>query len=104
MALKLPTQITLLGKKINIKYVDELPENVHGLYHESDDLIEIVWDKPEFMVRVLFHEIMHATLAISGVNQLLNLKTEESICTMAENLCVIMKLDPKSKAVKWKRK
>lgn len=102
--MKLPTQVTIMGKKIKIKYVDELPDDVHGLYHESTDLIEIKWDEPDFMVRVLFHEMMHATLAIAGINQMLQLKLEESICAAFENLTSVLKLDPKSKAIKWQRK
>jgi len=37
----------------------------------------------------LYHELMHAILSFSGVNQLLDPKQEEAICTAAETLAYI---------------
>lgn len=77
----LPKSIRILGTKYKIKIVND-PEN-WGVCHVHDGLIEIdkvALERPDILNKTLIHEIVHASLSITGANQTIPEGTEEVIC------------------------
>ena len=104
MDYKFPTAICVLGEWITIKYVDEIEHEsdlIHGDFCEVDNLIRIRKNKPEWMWRVLTHEITHAVIAKSAWSEVLK-DHEEGVCKLFEHFSHFFALRPNSKAVKWR--
>jgi hypothetical protein len=77
----LPKSIRILGTKYKIKVVTD-PEN-WGSCLVHDGIIEInkeALTQPNILNKTLLHEIVHATLSITGANQTIPEGTEEVIC------------------------
>ena len=80
--------VMILGVKVRIKYMSKLmceteDEPLDGAFCASTMTIFI--STKSDMHATLLHECGHAFLAISGVNQMLNDKLEESIVCALEN-------------------
>jgi hypothetical protein len=73
--------VKILGEKVSIVIVNE-PDTL-GQYHHDDRRIDIHSPHPDAM-RTLLHEIIHASLAISGLTEVLGDKTEEAVCRCLE--------------------
>lgn len=106
METKFPSSICIFGEWISIKYVEDIDgdreEYLHGDFCEVDNVIRIRKAKPEWMFRVLIHELTHAVIAKSAWDEVLKDK-EEGICKLFEHFSQILSLNPSSKAVKWKQ-
>lgn len=108
LEMRLPSSINILGTWVKIHYVRHIPaakneEYVHGLFEIDRNLITIAITTPEEMYKTLLHEIMHALLAYSGIGQLLNVKTEEAICSVAENYGKLFRLCD-SKQIRFRKR
>lgn len=78
-----PKSIPIMGKNIPIIYKN-MGTRVMGCYQDMAITLntnrKAHWNK-----RVLFHEVLHAVLAISGITNLLSTNTEEAIVECLEN-------------------
>jgi len=91
------SQIRLLGRNIPIHYVssteiDKLAKDkeILGYYCNSTQSIYINKTlKGKHAERVLRHELMHATLDISGLTNLIDDKLEEALCNVMESWAFI---------------
>jgi len=92
---KLPKQITLLGKVIPIERAPL--KKAYGLMTPVPLKITISESCPDYLIEdVLLHEIVHALFEITGQTQLMSLELEEAICRAMENLTSIYKLRGKN--------
>lgn len=83
--MRVPKTLTVLGKKLQINRV--ALEDCHGAYKHDSGVIELDTALPDDKVwPILFHELVHACLTISGVAELMDIKLEEAICRSMENL------------------
>lgn len=83
-----------MGKKFAIKYVPhkelerfvDKDEEIYGYFDEVPGIIYIdnSLDKA-VQDRILIHELVHATLSVSGISNLLKSNMEEAICDVMEN-------------------
>ena len=80
--------IMICGKKVTIERIDNY-RSVHGLYgtfHLSELSIKVDAElKGKMLFETLAHEMIHATLAISGVGFLLTNDIEEAIVRALEH-------------------
>ena len=82
--------INILGVKVKIKYTNKVlydgDDLLHGSFCADNMTIHVSTTGDEKSIKsILYHECLHAALAISGVGNLLNLKTEEAIVSMLES-------------------
>src|SRR4051812_15118830 len=87
--------VKVLGREVKIKLttkaeltklVEAGEEELYGYF--SPDLATIYIDAAldvETKRRVVLHELMHATLYLSGISHFLKSKQEEAICDVTEN-------------------
>jgi hypothetical protein len=86
----MPKQLQVLGRTIEVKLVEDLrigDVECYGCYQGST--IQICTSKHSTHAayhRTLMHERVHAILAISGITELLDGRTEEAICVAMESL------------------
>jgi len=103
--MKVPSKVCLFGDWIKIKYVDHIEAHdnafLHGEYCPATDVIQIRLDEPDFMHKVIIHELTHAMLIKSGWAEKLGNKTEEALCFLLENFGSILCFKGK-KTVRWK--
>jgi len=106
LELKFPASICVLGEWIKIKFVEHLEDTdgskLHGVFCEEKAEIQIEKNKPEFMWRVLIHEVQHCLLRKAGWDEILGNDKEEGLCKLAENFSGIFSLNAHSKNIKWK--
>lgn len=84
-------QIKLVSKKALKKITGDNGDTV-GYYSPPEAVIYL--DKTldaEARRRVLLHELMHATISLSGITHLLEDKMEEAICDVAENWVMLFR-------------
>ncbi len=75
----MPKYIIVFGRKIKIKYCDSL-DGLHGDFNPDKLLIRIDSTNSEKEQRItLLHEVLHASLALGGVSELLSPELEEAI-------------------------
>jgi len=80
----LPKFVYVFGKKIPV-IITSL-KDLHGDFNLETNEIRISKDYDlESAKSTLFHECLHAALAISGQNELLNEKREEALVRMLEH-------------------
>ena len=84
--------LTILGQDFEIQHVPNLivdGEKCEGGCYCSERVIKID-DVLRFEVdrynRVLTHELMHMAIGISGISEMMDLKTEEAICVLMESV------------------
>jgi hypothetical protein len=95
-----PSQITILGQKVQIKYVDEIEDGSFAHYYP--DLFMIVVRKHKDWRSTLLHELFHAALAISGTAERMKLADEEALVVLFENAFKnILKLNSKSEKIQY---
>lgn len=86
---KIPTSITILGKKIKIrkpkKLVDQSGQELFGLFDHDKMTIYVSQSKGHDMNSTFFHECIHAVLFISGHNETLEHEQEEAIVRVLEH-------------------
>jgi len=85
-------KIKICGKVITIKK-KEL-DNLHGEY-VHDAAVIYLSDDPKLAKDAwptLLHEMIHAVLAITGVNEVLGSDKEEAVCRAIENLAPLLEL------------
>jgi len=78
-----PTSISILGQNVRIQYMDL--EDMYGCFEQNP--LTIKMDKGlegEAFERVLFHELFHAVVHISGLSELLAHDLEEALATACE--------------------
>jgi Zn-dependent peptidase ImmA (M78 family) len=84
--------IQILGHVIEVQRIPL--EDLHGFYSSEDKLIVINSNYPiESQQQTLFHEILHASLFISGTKFLLDNKQEEAIVRALESALYPIFLD-----------
>lgn len=86
MKRKIPSQVMIGNRKIRV-IVKKLKQ-AHAEY-DSDDYA--VYIDPATLARedcdsYIFHELVHAALHISGVDNVLDIKQEEAICWALQHL------------------
>lgn len=78
--------ITILGQKIKIVYTSKVlydgDNELHGSFNAETMTIHI--SNESDVKGTLLHELIHSCLEISGVNKLINEKTEEAIVSSLE--------------------
>ena len=81
----MPKYIIIFGKKIKIKYCDDM-DGLHGEFIFDKMLIRINrMDCQKEQRLTLAHESLHASLAIGGVCELLSPELEEAIVRNIEH-------------------
>jgi hypothetical protein len=85
-------EVVVLGQRYTVEHVPNLfveGEQCEGACYVSERIIKID-DYLRFQEarynRVLKHELMHAYLRTSGLAEMMELKMEEAICVLAENM------------------
>lgn len=86
-------EITLLGQKIDLIYTDRVTlstlsgdKECIGYFDPARLLIYIDYTLSQDQLRRVFlHELMHATLLLSGMQNLFSNKRQEALCDMIEN-------------------
>ena len=78
----------ICGVKVPIKIKKQDP-NVLAQYLDRERVIEVDPEtlKIDILPEVIFHEMVHACLAITGITELIPLEMEEAVCRAMENLC-----------------
>jgi hypothetical protein len=105
MGSKRPSSIQIMGQEVAIEYEDNLGEDengdeIDGLFYEYDKLIKIRKSRDWF--HHLLHELIHAILAYSGKSKNMVEGEEEEWTTLLEtHFRDILKLNPRSKNVRW---
>jgi hypothetical protein len=85
MSFKLPDSLTIGGHDIKVR-VGKL-RNAHAEYDTSTYTITVDPETdPNKVEMYLFHEIVHACMHISGVEHVIDLKTEEAIAWSLQHL------------------
>jgi hypothetical protein len=80
-----PRVVTVLGTKIQVRIVKTLESEGHDLLGSFEpDKLRIFLLKSENWRTVLFHEIIHAALHLSGAGEGLTFNKEESIVLALE--------------------
>lgn len=102
-------KIQILGRDIEIFYVsskrlNELSETSKdecclGFFNGTAIYVDKDLDK-EVEHRVLFHEICHVILSISGLSLVLKDDLEEAVCTVMESMATILKQEEVRKLLK----
>lgn len=78
-------QVLVFGKKIKIKYCDELDEQ-HGDFNLDKALIRVDSTNPEKIQGITkAHELLHACIGISGLTEILTTEQEEAIVRCIEH-------------------
>lgn len=83
---KLPASINIGGREIKI--VVKKLKKAHAEYGADEYTVYI---DPETLERddceqYLFHELVHAALHVSGVDNILDIRTEEAICWSLQHM------------------
>lgn len=86
-----PRRVKILGKSIPVKFVDSLPDGDLGSF-ETHPLRITILDDEQWREHLL-HECLHAALFVAGLNELLDVKTEEAIVRAIEHTLVSMRDD-----------
>lgn len=88
-------ELRILGRKIQVRYVSdrELAQmtdesDVLGLFYNDTIYLSSSLTQEQAR-RVLFHEITHAVLNVSGLSNILKTKHEEAVCNAFESLADI---------------
>lgn len=86
--------LEIMGKTIEIRYVPwsglkpfaDKGEKIYGYFDEVPGVVYIdnTLDK-SVQDRILLHELVHVTLGICGVSNLIKIDLEEGICDALEN-------------------
>lgn len=90
-AMSKPRSVKILGKKIPVTFVDKLQDGDLGSFESHPARITILDD--ESWREHLLHECLHAALFVSGLNELLDHKTEEAIVRAMEHMLTEFKPD-----------
>lgn len=93
MGFTLPSNVTLLGRDIPVTRA-----RLKGALAQFDRIKMVITmsttcpdDQAE---RVLVHEMIHAALYLSGVQQVMSEELEEAVCTALENLVPAITIRP----------
>ena len=90
-------QISICGREVTIEYSHDL-EDCDGCFYQDEGQIQVDLSATRSPDQILFHEMIHAALAYSGLVDLLTLESEEAICSCLEqNLFPHIKLRPREK-------
>ena len=91
-----PRQVKICGKTIKIRKKDL--ESDHGQFVLDESTIYLSTDPKHEKEQwsTLLHELVHATLSICGVAEVLGDEKEEAVCRALENLAPILALRKKS--------
>lgn len=79
--------VSVFGKKIKIKVTDLTAHNAYGLFIPLENIIYIHKDlNKEQQFRTLMHELVHAIVSVTGLNQAqLSMDLEEIIAECFSN-------------------
>lgn len=81
---ELPSSVSILGRELKVTVTNL--KGLHGDFSLDKSLIRIHQSVPvESAKDTLFHEMIHAALAISGHNEMLTEGQEEAIVRMMEH-------------------
>lgn len=81
-----PRVVTVLGVKIQVRTFKKLQLDGHDLLGRFEsDKMQISLLRQDGWRVILWHEITHAALMISGVGEGLSMSKEEQICTVLES-------------------
>lgn len=89
-------EVTVLGQRFQVKYVtkDTIKYKVDGAhgdlyYGHMDPVTRCIYINRDLrgdqLKRVILHEMAHAYLRLAGLNEFMQYKLEEAICTILEN-------------------
>ncbi len=86
----LPRSISVLGKVFTVKLVANLKDSdgspLFGITDPNSRTITLCSSADQASLEsTFFHELIHATLAVAGVSELLDEKLEESLTVALEN-------------------
>jgi hypothetical protein len=85
-----PNKVIILGQPFTIKY--EPSSKMQGLFGDTDvdsHVIRINKSLPEHSIQsTLFHEFLHAALAVAGISYVISDNIEEAIVRCLENALV----------------
>ena len=104
--MKLPTELMIMGKKVNIEYVDGLEnegEAASGLCHSGLKKIQICTkenETEEDILNTLGHEMIHFVLHTTGWSAKLGDDEESLVVALEENFLPLFNHDRK----KWKKR
>lgn len=86
------TEVCVLGRKVHIKQVSKndlkemADDEVLGYFDPSEDTIYMSKSlSSDVFQRVLLHELLHATLNISGLSEIVSSEQEEALATVMES-------------------
>jgi hypothetical protein len=89
----IPASIPVMGRTIKIEFKTMEAWGDADIETDTIHLSSALKAKdPEFAWKCLLHEIVHITLRISGIDNILEEKVEEAICGSLENLGPIIGL------------
>lgn len=77
-----PNIVFVLGRPLEVDYLDELDGDAYGLYYSEEERIEIKDDR-NWRTHLL-HEVIHAILFISGHSSKMTYKDEEALVMALE--------------------
>jgi hypothetical protein len=83
--MSLPKTVKVSGKEFQVKVSDLTAEGLHGDVDVEKRLIRIGKGTLAIQKSTLFHERIHAALALGGVSALLSDKLEEAIVLCIEH-------------------
>lgn len=101
--MKYPTNINLLGRDVEIVYVDYIESEEEGIrVGETDEDRNIIkikkYGSSSHMRKVVLHEVLHYLIRRSTLYFLLDDKMEEALCTLIEEIGDFVTWDYKSNA------
>lgn len=81
-------KIELMGVELDVRLVSpEQLDDAYGAYTNMQELIILDETlKEKQLQRVLLHELVHATLNLTGVSEILEDSQQEAVCVALENL------------------
>ena len=104
--MKLPTELIVMGQKVEVEYVDDLNSDDTGLYGECDyqnNKIRICSKKHKTekdVISTMSHELVHFVLAKCGMSELLGENEESVVICLEENLLPLFNINRR----KWRKK
>ena len=90
-------QVSVCGREVSITYQRDL-DDCDGCFYPDEAEIHVDLEASRDPDQILFHELLHAALAFSGVSDLLTESSEEALVSCLEqNIFPLVRLKAREK-------